>query len=65
MAHINHPLVGDPMYGFKKQRFKLNGQMLHARKLGFIHPSSKKYMEFQSELPNYYKEILFKLSKEE
>ncbi|EDS77776.1 ribosomal large subunit pseudouridine synthase D [Clostridium botulinum C str. Eklund] len=65
MAHINHPLVGDPMYGFRKQRFKLNGQMLHARKLGFIHPSSKKYMEFQSELPNYYKEILFKLSKEE
>lgn len=65
MSHINHPLVGDPMYGFKKQRFKLNGQMLHARKLGFIHPASKKYMEFQSELPNYYKEILFKLSKEE
>ncbi|NFR04390.1 RluA family pseudouridine synthase, partial [Clostridium botulinum] len=65
MSYIGHPLVGDPMYGFKKQRFKLNGQMLHAKKLGFIHPTTEKYIEFESDLPQYYKEILLKLDKEE
>ncbi|KGN01902.1 RluA family pseudouridine synthase [Clostridium botulinum] len=65
MSYIGHPLVGDPMYGFKKQRFKLNGQMLHAKKLGFIHPTTEEYIEFESDLPQYYKEILLKLDKEE
>lgn len=58
MAHIGHPLVGDPVYGYKKQRFNLNGQMLHAKKLGFIHPTTGKYIEFQSELPNYFVKVL-------
>lgn len=62
MTHIGHPLVGDPVYGFKKSKFKLDGQMLHAKKLGFIHPSSGEYMEFQSELPEYFQEVLRKLS---
>ncbi|WP_252226036.1 MULTISPECIES: RluA family pseudouridine synthase [unclassified Clostridium] len=61
MASLNHPLVGDPLYGFKKQRFKLKGQMLHAKKLGFIHPTKNEYMEFSTELPQYFEEVLQKL----
>lgn len=64
MASIGHPLIGDPLYGFKKQKYKLEGQMLHAKVLGFIHPSSKEYMEFSSELPGYFKEIIEKLHNE-
>lgn len=58
MAHIGHPLVGDPLYGYKKQRFNLKGQMLHAKKLGFIHPTSKVYMEFESNIPDYFNRIM-------
>lgn len=58
MSSIGFPLVGDPLYGFKKQKFKVNGQMLHAKTLGFIHPSTGKYMEFTSELPEYFTNIL-------
>lgn len=65
MSYMGHPLVGDPMYGFKKQRFKLNGQMLHAKKLGFMHPISGEYLEFESDIPEYYRKILKKLRGEE
>lgn len=58
MAYICHPIVGDPVYGYKKQRFNLCGQLLHAQKLGFVHPSSGKYIEFSSELPDYFKRII-------
>lgn len=58
---INHPLLGDPIYGPKNTRFKLNGQTLHAKKLGFIHPTTNMYIEFDSELPEYFKEIIKKL----
>ena len=58
---INHPLLGDPIYGPKNTKFKLNGQTLHAKKLGFIHPTTNKYIEFDSELPEYFKEIIKKL----
>lgn len=58
MTSIGHPIVGDPVYGYSKQKFKLEGQMLHAKKLGFIHPSTNKYMEFDSELPEYFKKII-------
>ncbi|MGG7212130.1 RluA family pseudouridine synthase [Clostridium nigeriense] len=58
MASIGHPLVGDPLYGLKKQRFKLEGQVLHAKTLGFIHPTTKEYIEFDSELPKYYLDLL-------
>lgn len=58
MAHIGHPVVGDTVYGYKKQRFDTKGQLLHARVLGFIHPTSKEYVEFQAELPDYFERIL-------
>jgi 23S rRNA pseudouridine1911/1915/1917 synthase len=64
MAYIGHPLVGDPVYGFKKQRFKLNGQALHAKTLGFIHPATGEYMEFSAEPPLYFTELLNKLRNE-
>ena len=64
MAYIHHPLIGDPVYGHKKQRFKLQGQALHAKILGFIHPITGKYMEFNSQLPAYFEEVLDKLRKE-
>ena len=54
MSSINHPLVGDPVYGPAKDRFHLNGQMLHAITLGFIHPSSGEYVSFTAPLPDYY-----------
>ena len=58
---INHPLLGDHVYGPKNTKFKLKGQTLHAKKLGFIHPTTKEYIEFNSELPDYFKEIIDKL----
>lgn len=58
MAYIGHPLVGDPVYGYKKQSFNLDGQLLHAKILGFIHPSTEKYMEFETPLPDYFIRIL-------
>ncbi|RDY26332.1 RluA family pseudouridine synthase [Romboutsia weinsteinii] len=58
---INHPLLGDPIYGPKNIKFKLNGQTLHAKKIGFIHPTTKKYIEFDSELPDYFQDIISKL----
>lgn len=64
MASVGHPLLGDPLYGLKKQKFKLDGQMLHARTLGFIHPTSKEYIEFTSELPEDYEKLLEKLRRE-
>lgn len=61
MSYIGHPLVGDPVYGYKKQHFKLNGQVLHAMTLGFIHPSKGEYMEFSAPLPDYFDELIKKL----
>ncbi|EJO5346616.1 RluA family pseudouridine synthase [Clostridium botulinum] len=58
MSYMKHPLVGDPVYGYKKQRFNLKGQMLHAKLLGFIHPTKGEYVEFKSELPDYFKKII-------
>jgi 23S rRNA pseudouridine1911/1915/1917 synthase len=59
--HIGHPIVGDPVYGFKNQKFKLNGQLLHARRLSFIHPSTKKSVEFYAPVPNHFEQLLLKL----
>jgi len=64
MAHIGHPVVGDPVYGHKKQRFKLEGQLLHAKKLGFVHPSTNRYVEFESSLPDHFVKILAILENE-
>lgn len=63
MASIGHSIVGDPVYGSKKDQFKLNGQLLHAKTIGFVHPRTGKYMEFSSELPGYFKDMLHKLKK--
>ena len=50
MAYINHPVVGDPVYGYKKTVTDF-GQMLHAKELGFYHPVLKKHMTFKCDLP--------------
>ncbi len=64
MSYIGYPLVGDPVYGRKKQRYDLNGQALHAKLLGFVHPSTGEYMEFEAELPEDFKALLEKLRNE-
>ena len=61
MSYIRHPLVGDELYGPKKQTLPVKGQMLHAGLLGFVHPRTGQYMEFRSELPEYFTDILGKI----
>lgn len=58
MAHLGHPVLGDKLYGLKEQPYVLNGQVLHAKVLGFHHPSSGQYLEFESELPDYFQALL-------
>lgn len=62
MAYINHPVVGDPLYGVKKQTTEF-GQYLHAKTLGFIHPRTNEYMEFTSELPEEFLRKIDELPK--
>lgn len=64
MSYIGHPVVGDEVYANPKNNpFKfLKGQCLHAKTIGFIHPTTKEYMEFTSPLPEYFQKILNKLS---
>lgn len=57
-SFINHAVTGDPVYGGKNQRFKTDGQLLHAKTIGFIHPRTKKYIEFDSSLPEHFTRIL-------
>lgn len=61
--YLGHPVVGDPEYGYKNQKFKLNGQLLHAETLEFIHPSSGEKMSFSVPLPPYFTAVLDKLKK--
>ena len=61
MSSRNHPILGDDLYGPSKCPFTLEGQTLHARVLGFIHPTTKQYMEFEAPLPKYFIELLDKL----
>ncbi|MDK2932419.1 MAG: rRNA synthase [Clostridiales bacterium] len=63
MSYIGHPIVGDPVYGPKKDKFNLNGQALHAKLLGFIHPTTQEYMEFEVSPPPYFEKILNLLRK--
>lgn len=63
MAYIKHPVVGDPVYGRKNQKFKLNGQLLHAAKLSFVHPRTEKRMTFEAPLPDYFEKVLNDLRK--
>jgi len=64
MASIGHPLLGDSVYGKSKCPYELEGQTLHAMVLGFIHPSTGKYMEFSAPLPEYFSRLLTVLPKE-
>ena len=64
MAYIKHPLLGDTVYGPKKPLYGAQGQMLHAKTLGFVHPSTGEYMEFDSELPEEFQTILEKLRRD-
>lgn len=59
--HIGHPVVGDIEYGFKNQKFKLNGQLLHAGKLSFVHPTTNQKVTFECPLPDYFEKVLKKL----
>lgn len=61
MAYLGHPVAGDQVYGVKGEKLNFSGQCLHAKKIGFIHPKSGKYMEFDSVLPEYFDSFLNKL----
>ena len=61
MSSIGHPLVGDTVYGSKKDKFDIKGQALHAMVLGLSHPSTGEYMEFIAPIPQYFTELLDKL----
>lgn len=61
MAYLGHPVAGDQVYGVKNEKLNFSGQCLHAKKIGFIHPKSGKYMEFDSVLPEYFDSFLNKL----
>ena len=61
MASLGHSIVGDPVYGIKKDREKGKGQLLHAKTIGFIHPKTGELMEFSSEPPQVFAEFLNKL----
>ena len=58
MTSINHPLLGDELYGPKTSNFNLQGQTLHAKVLGFVHPRTKEYMEFEVPLPEYFEKLI-------
>ncbi len=60
MSYIGHPIAGDPLYGPKKVIKSLNGQCLHAGEIGFVHPRTGGYMQFQSPLPDYFTGFLHK-----
>lgn len=63
MSSIGHPLLGDTVYGSEKNPYHLQGQALHAMILGFIHPYTKDYLEFEAPLPEYFLKLLDKLRK--
>lgn len=58
MASIGHPILGDQVYGPRKCPYHLTGQTLHAMTIGFIHPISRKYVEFTAPLPEYFQHLL-------
>jgi len=64
LTSIGHPIVGDPTYGHRKEAFKVNGQLLHATKLGFVHPTTKKYVEFEKAMPEEMRAVLKKLPEQ-
>ncbi len=63
--YMGHPVVGDAVYGIKKQKFNLNGQLLHAWRLKLNHPSTGEEMNFEAPLPEYFTAVLSKLEEAE
>jgi 23S rRNA pseudouridine1911/1915/1917 synthase len=75
LSHMGHPVAGDPVYGYRRNwwkqhftqkngpRIRPNRQMLHAKRLGFIHPVRKRYMEFEAPLPDDMRQVLNCLKK--
>ena len=63
MSKNGHPIVGDDVYGRKKEEFRLNGQLLHAYKVGFVHPVTGEYMEFERAVPKYFEDVLNRLRR--
>ena len=61
--YLGHPVVGDTVYGYKKQKFKLNGQLLHAFRLTLTHPTSGEDITFEAPLPDYFTGVLNKLTE--
>lgn len=62
LNYLRHPILGDDLYGYNVKKFSyLNGQLLHARVLGFNHPTTGEYMEFSSELPDYFIDVIKKI----
>ena len=61
MSSLHHPLLGDDVYGMKENEFKIKGQVLIAKVLGFVHPKTNEYIEFEIELSDEFKEILKKI----
>ena len=62
--YLGHPVVGDPVYGYKKQRFSLEGQLLHAQKLTLTHPRTGEIMQFLAPLPEDFEHVLAVLRRE-
>lgn len=63
MAALGHPVAGDTIYGGEKNDFGLRGQCLHAAVLGFVHPTTGRYMEFEAPLPRYFTDFINKIKK--
>ncbi len=63
--YMGHPVVGDPVYGYKKQPFSLNGQLLHAHRLELTHPATGERMAFSAPLPDYFERVLNLLERSE
>jgi 23S rRNA pseudouridine1911/1915/1917 synthase len=61
--HLGHPIVGDPVYNGKENKFGLKGQLLHAEKLELTHPTTGERMSFSAPMPDYFEEVLKKLEK--
>ena len=59
--HLGHPVAGDPVYGYKKQKLNVEGQLLHAWKLELTHPTTGEQMTFNAPLPPVLSDILKKL----
>lgn len=65
MSYIGHALVGDSVYGKQKNEFDVEGQLLHAKVLGFVHPTTNEYAEFETEIHDDFRAVLDVLDKKE